>query len=60
MNECMQQSLEQKNTRENGIEKADLEIIIPMFDIIRKKLMRINLLSGERYRYKWVYKSNIV
>ena len=25
MNECMQQSLGQKNTRENGIEKADLE-----------------------------------
>jgi hypothetical protein len=31
MNECMQQSLEQKNTRENGIEKADLEIIIPIY-----------------------------
>lgn len=26
--------------------------LIQEFDIIRKKLMRINLLSGERYRYK--------
>ena len=34
--------------------------LIQEFDIIRKNLMRIDLLSGERYRYKLLHKINIV